>query len=123
MRHRITLLLAIIVTPFPVVALSETAGNPIVFSAQRGKVLWNQEFSTSNQTRSCATCHTSDPAKAGKHARTGKSIKPMAPSINPERLSDQVNVEKWFMRNCKWTMGRECSDQEKGDVLEFLKNI
>ena len=95
------------------------------FDAKVGQQLWNQNFTSNKagQSRSCASCHTSDPAIAGKHAKTGKLIKPMAPSINTERLTDVKQMQKWFSRNCKWTMGRECSPQEQGDVLMYLKNL
>jgi len=123
MKSQITLLATIIIVSSPVVAFSNTENDQTGFSAQRGKEIWNEQFSTSSQSRSCATCHTDDPRKPGKHASTGKPIKPMAPSINANRLTDQRKIEKWFKRNCKWTIGRECTDQEKGNVLEFLKNI
>ena len=93
------------------------------FSADAGRALWHKKFSRSgtDAPRSCATCHTDDLSAWGEHVRTGKEIKPMAPSANPERLTETRKVRKWFLRNCKWTLGRECSAQEKGDVLEFLK--
>lgn len=93
------------------------------FSATAGEALWNKNFvdAKSGDKRSCTTCHTGDLAKTGKHARTGKAIKPMAPSVNPERLTDVKKIKKWFVRNCKWTLGRECTAQEKGDVLAFIK--
>lgn len=46
----------------------------------------------------------------------------MAPSANPERLTDVRKIEKWFKRNCKWTLGRECSAQEKTDLLLYINN-
>ncbi|MFK5970948.1 MAG: DUF1924 domain-containing protein [Candidatus Marithrix sp.] len=30
-------------------------------------------------------------------------------------------IRKWFKRNCKWTLGRECNAQEKGDILKFIQ--
>jgi hypothetical protein len=59
----------------------------------------------------------------GKHAKTGKAIEPMAPSVNPKRLSDEKQIRKWFSRNCKWTLGRECTAQEQGDVLLYLQGL
>ncbi|HCS12500.1 MAG TPA: hypothetical protein DIW28_01710, partial [Zetaproteobacteria bacterium] len=44
-----------------------------------------------------------------------KRIEPMAPSVNPERLTDPAKIEKWFGRNCEWTIGRDCTAQEKAD--------
>lgn len=84
--------------------------------AERGRRLWY----TTNGERSCATCHGERPAMTGKHARTGKAIEPMALSLNPARYQDAEKIEKWFLRNCKWTWGRECSTQEKADILTWL---
>lgn len=90
------------------------------FSAARGKALWMKSRDTDGEQRACSSCHQSDPATTGKHVQTGKTIEPMAPSVNPERFSSRAKVEKWFRRNCKWTLGRECTSQEKGDVLTWL---
>ncbi|MCP4491997.1 MAG: DUF1924 domain-containing protein [Gammaproteobacteria bacterium] len=83
-----------------------------------GQRLWN---SVANE-RSCTTCHGDSPAQMGKHVKTGKVIKPMALSVNSERYQDNKKVEKWFLRNCKWTFGRQCSDGEKSDILSWLSN-
>ncbi len=95
------------------------------FSAAAGEALWTKTFidAKSGDKRSCPICHTADLAKEGKHASTGKVIKPMAPSVNPQRLTEVKKIKKWFVRNCKWTLGRECTAQEKGDVLAFLKTL
>jgi hypothetical protein len=93
------------------------------FSAAAGEKLWQQNFKApkGGEDRRCALCHTNDLRAGGKHAVTGKAIKPMAPSVNPERLADKSKVEKWFERNCKWTLGRACTPQEKGDVLVMIR--
>ena len=88
------------------------------FDAQNGRRIW---YSSVNE-RSCTTCHTDNPANLGKHAKTGKAIQPMALSANPERFQDETKIEKWFLRNCKWTLGRECSMQEKADILTWLSS-
>ncbi len=94
------------------------------FSADAGRQLWNQPFvAGAGDQRSCATCHTSDPAQVGKHIRTGKRIEPLAPSVNPERLSETKQIRKWLKRNCKWTLGRECTAREKGDLLTYLNSL
>jgi len=95
------------------------------FSAGAGRELWNQVFTSarSNGPRRCANCHTANPRRPGKHARTEKTIDPLAPSVQPERLNDIGKIRKWFKRNCKWTMGRPCTAQEKGDVLFYLKDL
>jgi hypothetical protein len=88
------------------------------FSASSGKNLWNKN----QQGRSCTTCHTTSVKNTGKHQRTGKLIKPMAPSVNSTRLKNKKKVKKWLLRNCKWTFKRECSAQEKGDILVWLQS-
>jgi hypothetical protein len=95
------------------------------FSATAGEALWNKTFvdAKTGKERNCTTCHATDLTKQGKHARTGKVIKPMAPSVNSKRLTEVKKIKKWFVRNCKWTLGRECTAQEKGDFLAFLKNL
>lgn len=93
------------------------------FSAANGAAQWRQAYQAKGGKgeRRCTSCHGSDLSKAGKHAKTGKRIEPMALSVNPERLADSAKIEKWFKRNCKWTLGRVCSPQEKGDFLSFLQ--
>ncbi len=86
----------------------------------RGQALWTATYTIKGQNRSCTSCHSADLAATGKHIRTGKPIKAMAPAVNPERLSKQSKIEKWFKRNCKWTLGRECSAQEKADLLAYI---
>ena len=95
------------------------------FSTAAGEALWNKEFvdAKKGDTRSCTTCHTADLTQPGKHAQTGKAIEPMAPTVNPKRLTEVKQIKKWFVRNCKWTLGRECTAQEKGDFLAYLKNL
>ena len=69
---------------------------------------------------SCASCHGSPPTGPGKHASTGKSIAPLAPSANAERFADAAKAEKWFRRNCNDVVGRICTPAEKADVLAYL---
>ncbi len=90
------------------------------FSAVRG-----QQFFQSRHGKdwSCASCHTADPTRSGKHAVTGRVILPMAPAINPQRFTDAAKTEKWFRRNCRDVVGRECSALEKGDVLAWLGSL
>ena len=92
------------------------------FSQSAGRSAWIQEHQSSSggDTRSCSSCHGTDLTRAGKHIKTGKPIEPMALSVNPARLNDPKKVEKWFRRNCRWTLGRECSPQEKGDFIRFI---
>lgn len=91
------------------------------FSAERGKLAWNQQHkSADGDNRACTTCHHSDLTKAGEHAKTKKVIEPMAPSVNPDRFTETKKIKKWLLRNCKWTIGRKCTAQEKGDFLAYL---
>jgi len=92
------------------------------FSPERGKKMWTQTFThqESGKPVNCATCHTSDLKRSGAHAKTGKIIEPMAFSANPLRFNETKKIKKWFLRNCKWTVGRECTAQEKGDFLTYF---
>ncbi|TNF38607.1 MAG: DUF1924 domain-containing protein [Gammaproteobacteria bacterium] len=99
---------------------SQGAGH---FNVDAGRKLWTQKFTQANgESRACTNCHTADLRQTGKHAATGKTIEAMSPAINPQRLTDADKIEKWFGRNCKWTMGRECTAQEKGDFLSYIQN-
>jgi hypothetical protein len=89
--------------------------------AAKGKADWTKEAKgEEGQMMSCSTCHGADLSKSGEHHKTHKVIKPMAPSANAERFTDEKKIEKWFKRNCKDVLGRECSAQEKTDFLTFL---
>ena len=90
------------------------------FKAGRGRQLFN---SPHGGEWSCSTCHTDNPAATGQHAVTQKTIEPLAPSSNPERFSNRAKVEKWFKRNCKDVLKRECTALEKGDVLTYLMTV
>lgn len=97
---------------------SEGAPN---FDAERGKKDWTKEGKVEGgEKMTCTTCHGDDLSKPGKHHKTGKVIEPMAPSANAERFTDAKKIEKWLKRNCNDAWGRECTAQEKGDVLKFL---
>jgi hypothetical protein len=89
------------------------------FSAARGDAF----FHAQQGEWSCSTCHTSNPRNLGKHKITGKVIEPLAPSANAKRFTDAAHVEKWFKRNCKDVVGRECTATEKGDVLTYLMSL
>jgi len=86
----------------------------------RGQQLFTQ---THGREWSCASCHQALPVSAGRHAGTGKPIDALAPAFNPQRFSDAGKVEKWFRRNCKDVLARECSAGEKADVLAWLISL
>ncbi len=123
MKKLLPYLILATITALPITVRPNTSVGLQEFSAERGKNLWNQKHTISGQIRRCTSCHTSNPRQAGKHVRTGKMIKPMAPSVNSDRFVDPKKTAKWFKRNCKWTMGRECNEQEKGDLSRYLKSI
>ena len=92
------------------------------FDSNRGKDLFLKEFTTGKKaTPSCTSCHTDNPTQSGK-TRAGKPIEPMAVSVNPKRYQTLKKAEKWFRRNCKSVLGRECTPTEKGDFLSFMKD-
>lgn len=84
-----------------------------------------QQFFNAKHGRewSCASCHNALPTGDGKHANTGKAITPLAPAFDPERFTDPAKSEKWFRRNCKDVLARECSAAEKADVLAWLISL
>jgi hypothetical protein len=94
------------------------------FTIAAGEQLWQREVTDAEtgEVRRCALCHTTDLRQRGRHATTGKVIDPMAPSVNAERLTDREKIEKWLARNCKWTLGRACTPQEKGDALTMIRS-
>jgi hypothetical protein len=72
---------------------------------------------------SCSSCHGNPPTLAGRHASTGKPIDPLAPAANPGAFTDSAKVDKWFRRNCKDVLQRECNAGEKADVLAYLISL
>ncbi|MFA9439798.1 DUF1924 domain-containing protein [Uliginosibacterium sp. sgz301328] len=90
------------------------------FSADRGKEFYNTKH---GKEWACASCHTTDPTKEGKHAATGRAIKPIAPSANAERFTDPEKVARLYKRMCGEVLGRECTVQEKGDFLTYLLSV
>ena len=72
---------------------------------------------------SCASCHGAPPNRTGKHANTGKAIAPLAPAFNAKSLTDTQKINKWFRRNCKDVLSRECTAQEKADALAYWLSL
>lgn len=89
-------------------------------SSARGEQFFNAKH---GKEWSCASCHENPPNHDTKHIVTGKVIKPLSPNANSERFVDQAKVEKWFKRNCNDVLGRECTAQEKADVLSWLMTV
>jgi len=97
---------------------SAAAGKP--GSTEQGQVFFNSKH---GGQWSCASCHGTPPTGDGKHASTGKAIKPLAPAFNPQVFTDSARVDKWFRRNCKDVLSRECSAAEKADVMAYLISL
>lgn len=98
------------------------------WSAQAGRPGNAEQGATFFSTRhsgewSCASCHGTPPTGPGEHASTGKKIAPLAPAFNAKSFTDSAKVNKWFRRNCKDVLQRECSAQEKADVLAYLNRL
>lgn len=90
------------------------------FSAERGAFFFRDEPGGGKpDIPSCTTCHSSSPTSHGE-TRTGKPIEPMAVSLSPDRFTDGEKVAKWFRRNCRNVLGRECTAREKGDFIAFM---
>ena len=99
-------------------AYTAQAGAPAL--AARGQAFFTTKH---GHDWSCSNCHGATPTGTGKHASTGKPIDPMAPAVNPQVFTDSARVEKWFRRNCKDVVQRECSPLEKADVLAYLISL
>lgn len=90
------------------------------FSPARGEALYRARNSVNPDAPSCASCHTDDPTRPGRHVKTGRVIEPVAISANAKRFTDAEKVEERFSRDCKSIIGRTCTALEKGDYIAFL---
>jgi len=91
-----------------------------VASADRGKLFFTAKH---GGEWGCGSCHHAPPTTEGKHATTGKAIAPLAPGFNPKAFTDSAKVDKWFRRNCKDVLSRECTAPEKADVMAYLLSL
>lgn len=92
------------------------------FSPAEGKKIYDFVGVRNGEKISCSSCHTNDPRNVGK-SKTGKEIRPLAPSANAERFTDSGKVEKWFRRNCNDVFSRECTVKEKGDFIAYVRSL
>jgi len=86
-------------------------------NASRGETFFKASH---GQEWQCSSCHGKSPMVGGRHASTDKAIEPLAPAANSKRFTDGAKAEKWFRRNCKDVLARECTAAEKADVLAWL---
>ena len=89
-------------------------------SAKRGETFFRQRFANNDKMSACTSCHTDSPLNAGQHVVTGKAIRPLAVAANVQRFSDPAKVEKWFGRNCREVIGRDCTPAEKADFVTTM---
>ena len=115
------------------------------FSEARGRAFYYKKHPVEDLgMASCATCHHADPLKATlahqdqipcrachvmfsrqpeSHRPTKSEIPPLAPAGNPNRFTNEWTVEHWFGYNCKMLLRRECTPQEKGDLITWLLSV
>lgn len=115
------------------------------FSAERGRDFYFRKHKLDDGSElACSTCHHEDPrigttahidqipcrachVTLHKGAKGRSSIKrqigPLAPLINPNRFTNEWQVEFWFNWNCELLLKRECTPREKGDFITWLMTI
>jgi uncharacterized membrane protein len=101
---------------------AELLADYVVQSGQSANAAKGETFfkASHGQEWQCTSCHGKSPTVGGRHASTDKAIEPLAPAANAKRFTDSAKVEKWFRRNCKDVLARECTAAEKADVLAWL---
>ena len=86
-----------------------------------GKMFFNRKFKQANgKEMSCSSCHTVNPADNGKHAVTGKVIKPLSPVVNEKRFADFEKVEAKFTQHCVEIIGSDCTAAEKANYITYV---
>ena len=116
------------------------------FSVERGDAFYHRVVAGPNGEHACALCHSPDPRETvfghsgairaecaachvggmprpGDRGHIRRDIKPMAPSANPDRFTDQGKSDLWFDANCNYVLGRACSAREKGDFITYLLSV
>lgn len=96
------------------------AGAPA--NAERGQEFFNRKFK-GGLFNGCTECHTDNPTRNGRDQTAEKTIRPLAPAAYPSRFTDAAKVEHQFRLNCKDTVGRDCTAQEKADVMAWLISL
>lgn len=102
---------------------SKAAQSQTSFTVAAGREFYLQRRSWQESDFTCSGCHTEDPRKEGKHIETKKPIKPLAPSVNPERFIDVKKVEKNFTEHCYDLHDRDCRAYEKANFLTYLMSV
>ena len=90
-------------------------------SVADGKLFFNRKIkSVSGKEMACASCHTANPADAGKNVATGKAIAPLSPVVNAKRFNDVDKVESKFTQHCNEIIGSDCTAAEKANYITYL---
>jgi len=90
-------------------------------TAADGKFFFNRKVKLGNgKEMACASCHTANPADNGKHAVTGKAIRPLSPVVNAKRFEDFEKVQEKFTQHCKDIIGSDCTAAEKASYITYL---
>ena len=93
------------------------------FDIKRGEEIFTSaHLGKRGENISCTSCHNINLSQNGKNHFTNKTIKPLSPSANPDRLVDVKEVKKWLKRNFKDVYNRVGTAQEKGDVLYYINS-
>ncbi len=92
-------------------------------SAEAGRAFYVKKVEVKGKDLSCAACHTDNPANIGKHNESGKPIKPMAPSVNPQRFSNINKSAVGFTKHCRDLYGKDCSAEDKANFVTYLLTV
>lgn len=114
------------------------------FSEERGRAFYYAEHAQPDGTAyACASCHHQDPRKEqfahhdkipcrachfpSQRYTQGHVIRrqllPLAPTANSARFVDLARSDMWFAKNCEFVLGRDCTPQEKGDLISWLLTL
>ena len=116
------------------------------FSAEHGEAFYKEPHVVKGAgVWSCSSCHLKNPRYSVRAHRTDipcrachvindwehpdpntakkRVIDPFAPSANAMRLTDAHRVETFLRLNCLLLLKRECTAQEKGDVIAWLISV
>jgi len=93
------------------------------FTAEAGRKFYLVRRTWQAGDFTCSGCHTEDPRQEGKSIKTKAPIKPLAPSVNPERFVDIQKVEANFTAHCMDLHERDCRAYEKGNLIAYLMSV
>jgi mono/diheme cytochrome c family protein len=93
------------------------------FTAAEGRRFYLVRRTWQSGDFTCSGCHTDDPKKVGQHIETKEPIKPLAPSVNPERFINAQKVEANFTAHCMDLHDRDCRAHEKGNLITYLMSV